>query len=240
MPILPLSHPEPFAAVLGVMLHPLKEDQAKAEAFASQYLAAPLKEFHRRGGELPYSDLKRIAEGAGQPLTDLEKRWYQATAAGQILNTYFALRNTDPVLATLSNAIKIVERVAGQHCKSGSRSSLHDCWSRYRSVAHLWGAWALRDLRFMEKPEVGYDYATDFQAFLLESEGLRCWGETWTHSRVKAPPPLQGDIWRVPEDWRSPRWTEGWPNTGKIAVCQVPDEYMSELKSAGRPRKKDK
>ena len=68
MPVLPLSHPEPFAAVLGVMLHPLEKDQAKAEAFASQYLAAPLKEFHRRGGELPYSDLKRIAEGAGQPL----------------------------------------------------------------------------------------------------------------------------------------------------------------------------
>ena len=87
MPVLPLSHPEPFAAVLGVMLHPLEEDKAKAEAFASQYLAAPLKEFHRRGGKLPYSDLKRIAEGAGQPLTDLKKRWYQATAAGQILKT---------------------------------------------------------------------------------------------------------------------------------------------------------
>ena len=34
MPILPLSHTEPFAAVLGVMLHPREEDQAKAEAFA--------------------------------------------------------------------------------------------------------------------------------------------------------------------------------------------------------------
>ena len=240
MPILPLSHPEPFAAVLGVMLHPLEEDQAKAEAFASQYLAAPLKELHRRGGELPYSDLKRIAEGAGQPLTDLDKRWYQATAAGQMLKTYFGLCNTDPGLATLTNVIKIAERVAGQHRKSGSRSNLHDCWSRYRSVAHLWGAWVLRDLRFMEKPEVGYDYATDFQAFLLESEVLRQWGERWTHSRAKAAPPLQGDIWRVPEDWRPPQWIEGWPNTGKIAVYQIPDEYMSELKPAGRPRKKDK
>ena len=43
MPILPLSHPEPFAAVLGVMLHPLEEDQTKAEAFASQlYLSLSL------------------------------------------------------------------------------------------------------------------------------------------------------------------------------------------------------
>ena len=118
MPILPLSHPEPFAAVLGVMLHPRKGDQAKAEAFASQYLGAPLEEFHRRGGELPRSDLKRIAEGAGQPLTDLDKRWYQATAAGQILKTYFGLCNTDPGLATLENVIKIAERVASQHRKS--------------------------------------------------------------------------------------------------------------------------
>ena len=240
MPILPLSHPEPFAAVLGVMLHPLEKDQAKAEAFTSQYLAAPLKEFHRRGGELPYSDLKRIAEGAGQPLTDLDKRWYQATAAGQILKTYFGLCNTDPGLATLTNVIKIAEGVAGQHCESGSRSNLHDWWSRYRSVAHLWGAWVLRDPRFMEKTEVGYDYATDFQAFLLESEGLRQWSERWTHSRANAAPPLQGDNWRVPEDWRPPQWKEGWPNRGKIAVYQILDEYMSGLKPAGRPRKKDK
>ena len=153
MPILPLSHPEPFAAVLGVMLHPREKDQAKAEALAFQYLGAPLKKFHRRG-ELPRSDLERIAE-SGRLLTDLDlkKRCYQATAAGQILKTYFGLYNTNPGLATLANAIKIAERVAGQHGKSGSRSSLQDCWSQYRSVAHLWGAWVLRDLRFMEKPE---------------------------------------------------------------------------------------
>ena len=66
MPILPLSHPEPFAAVLGVMLHPREKDQAKAEARAFQYLGVPLEKFHRRGGELPRSDLKRIAEG-GRP-----------------------------------------------------------------------------------------------------------------------------------------------------------------------------
>ena len=156
MPILPLSHPEPFTAVLGVMLHPREEDQAKAEALAFQYLGAPLEKFHRRGGELPRSDLERLAE-SGRLLTDLdsEKRWYQATAAGQILKTYFGLCNTDPGLATLENVIKIAERVAGQHGKSGSRSSLRDCWSQYRSVAHLWGAWVLRDLRFMEKPFCG-------------------------------------------------------------------------------------
>ena len=240
MLILPLSHPEPFAAVLGVMLHPLEEEQPKARAYASQYLAAPLKAFHQRGGELPYADLKRIAEGAGQPLTDLEKRWYQATAAGQILKTYFGLCNTAPGLATLTNVIKIVKRVAGQHCKSGSRSNLHDCWSRYRSVAHLWGAWVLRDRRFMEKPEVGYDYATDFQAFLLESEGLRHWGEKWTHSRAKAAPPLERDNWRVPEDWRPPQWQEGWPDTGKIMKYTILDEHMPGLRPAGRPRKDGK
>ena len=52
MPILPLSHTEPFAAVLGVMLHPREKDQAKAEAFAFQYLGVHLRA-PLRIGELP-------------------------------------------------------------------------------------------------------------------------------------------------------------------------------------------
>jgi hypothetical protein len=36
MPVLPLDHPEPFAAVLGVMLYPGtdEDDRRKARAFA--------------------------------------------------------------------------------------------------------------------------------------------------------------------------------------------------------------
>jgi hypothetical protein len=35
MPILPLDHPEPFAATLGVMLYPDEADTPKARAYAA-------------------------------------------------------------------------------------------------------------------------------------------------------------------------------------------------------------
>jgi len=56
MPTLPLDHPEPFAVTLGVMLYPGEDDasQSRARAFASQYLAEPLRRFHADGGALPY------------------------------------------------------------------------------------------------------------------------------------------------------------------------------------------
>jgi hypothetical protein len=38
MPILPLDHPEPSAATLGVMLYPDEADALKARAYAAQFL----------------------------------------------------------------------------------------------------------------------------------------------------------------------------------------------------------
>jgi hypothetical protein len=47
MPILPLDHPEPFAATLGVMLYPGtdNDDPLKARAFAAQWLATPVRRY---------------------------------------------------------------------------------------------------------------------------------------------------------------------------------------------------
>jgi hypothetical protein len=47
MPFLPLDHPEPFSATLGVMLYPAVDeaDPPKARAYAAQYLAAAVKSF---------------------------------------------------------------------------------------------------------------------------------------------------------------------------------------------------
>ena len=52
--ILPLDHPEPFAATLGVMLYPGTNDadKRKAKAFAAQYLAEPIRRLHEAGGTL--------------------------------------------------------------------------------------------------------------------------------------------------------------------------------------------
>ena len=75
MPILPLDHPEPFAATLGVMLYPAmdKADPAKARAFAAQWLGEPLRRLREAGHLLTYDALERIAIDAGQPLIDLDE-----------------------------------------------------------------------------------------------------------------------------------------------------------------------
>jgi hypothetical protein len=71
MPILPLDHPEPFAATLGVMLYPATDeaDPPKARAFASQFLAEPIRRFHEAGHTLTHDALQCIAMDAGQRLT---------------------------------------------------------------------------------------------------------------------------------------------------------------------------
>src|SRR5882724_10458462 len=108
MPILPLNHPEPFAATLGVMLYPGTDeaDRQKAAAFAAHYLAEPLRRFHEAGGALRYEELSRIASDSGARLDDLESRWWDGTATGELFKTLFALANADPRLASWENAIK--------------------------------------------------------------------------------------------------------------------------------------
>jgi len=51
MPILPLDHPDPLAATLGVMLYSGQDEDSQrgARAFAAQFLAEPLRLFHEAG-----------------------------------------------------------------------------------------------------------------------------------------------------------------------------------------------
>ena len=65
MPILPLDHPEPLAATLGVMLYPGEDDadQKRARAYAAQFLAKPVERFREAGGTLTAEVLARL-EGA--------------------------------------------------------------------------------------------------------------------------------------------------------------------------------
>ena len=62
MPILPLDHPEPFTATVGVMLYPAthRTDPVKTRAFASQVLAEPIRRLHEAGLDLSYEALARI------------------------------------------------------------------------------------------------------------------------------------------------------------------------------------
>jgi len=240
MLILPLDYPEPFAATLGVMLYPAADDpdSRKARAYAAQYLAEPIRQLHETGAILSHEELFRIATDAGERLDDLDKRWWGATVTGEIFKVFFILANTEPTLASWSNAIRVAEVTAARRKVSGARSALRQALSKFKTVSHLWGAWSIRGGEFSPQPEVGYDGYADFQSFLAEAEILRTWGRSWRAARDKAEPPLPEDVWQVPEDWRPLACKPGWPETGAIPRMTLPEDLIRDLKSAGRPRKR--
>lgn len=236
MPVLPLDHPEPFAATLGVMLYPgiTDEDTRKARAFAVQYLAEPIRQFVDAGGQIEPDALLKLVTESGERLDDLDKRWQGGLWTGDIFKAYYILAYQAPELASLENATRIAEKAVVQAKVSGSRSSFKAATSRFRKVAHLWAAWSIREGRFTHDLKTGYTGWVDFQAFLTESEVLRDWGQTWRQQRAKAKPPLPEDVWRVPEDWRPPPQKKGWPLIGAVPMMDLPLEFIADLKPAVR------
>jgi hypothetical protein len=178
MPILPLDHPEPFAATLGVMLYPGAEEdeRRKARAFASQWLAKPLQRFYEAGHQLSQEALCEIATGAGERLMDLDARWHGGLAMGDLFKALYTLAKNRPEFASWENTIRIYGVAARCARIRRSRSLLREDIRRFRSVAHLWAAWSIRDGKFGPRPELEYDGWVDFQFFLAEAEILRDFG----------------------------------------------------------------
>lgn len=240
MPILPLDHPEPLAATLGVMLYPGKDEdsQKRARACAAQFLLAdPIRRFHEAGDVLAYEDLLRIASDSTMRLDDLEERLREATAVGNMVKVLFALANANPSLASWGNAAKVAETIAAKHMVAGSRSYLYTARTHFISVAHLWGAWSIRDGRFVSDPDVGYEGWHDFEFFLAEAEMLRWWGQSWRRKGSRSKPPLPAEVWRMPDDWAPPERRSDWPRSGGIPDLRLPVELLADLRETGRPRK---
>jgi hypothetical protein len=177
MLILPLDHSEPYFATLGVMLYPAVNDAdpPKARAYVAQVLARAFSRFREAGGSPSYDVLAAVLLDAGEPLGDLQERWWGGRATGELFKTFFALYNTNPALASWAHAIQIVELITENSEVKGSRTTLLEARDRFLTVAHLWGARAIRGAPVLH-PEIGYDERTDFQSFLAEAEILRQWG----------------------------------------------------------------
>lgn len=239
MPILPLDHPEPFAATLGVMLYPGVDgaDRRKALAFAAQFLAEPLQRHSTAGRRLPYEALLQIAKGAGERLMDLDSRWHGGLAMGDLFKALYILAKDAPEFASWETSVRIYKVAASRAGIKGSRSGLWEEMQRFRSVAHLWGAWSIRDGKFGTLPELGYDGWVDFQFFLTEAEILRDFGQVWRPKRAKSAPPLGDDVWRVHQGWEPPVRQPGWPDTGMIPDIALPDDLTVGLSRPGRPHR---
>jgi hypothetical protein len=240
MPILPLDHPEPFAATLGVMLYPNidEEDRRKARAFAAQWLAEPVRRLREIGIRLPQDKLELLVMDGGTLLTDVAQRWEGGLSTGELFKAFFILAKDRPELASWENAIKTYEMSAKRAGLSGTRTDLYQHRSRFLSVAHLWTAWSIREGKLNDHSELEYDGWTEFQYFLAEAEMLREFGQTWRPSRAKAKPPLPPEVWRVPLDWKPPPGQPGRPKPGMIPNLSLSDELMTGLKPAGRPRRR--
>jgi hypothetical protein len=80
------------------MLHPGEDEDSRkrARSYTAQFLAQPLRRFHEAGGTLTYEQLAQIHSDAGVPLDDLEVRWRDGLATGELFKMFFALANTDP------------------------------------------------------------------------------------------------------------------------------------------------
>jgi hypothetical protein len=241
---LPLDHPEPFAATLGVMLYPGSndDDPPKARAFTARLVAESVKRATEAGCVVPRDILLCVVKDVGWVLPDLDNRLWGGTATGELFKTLFALANTNTTLASWNNAIKVFELVAAReslarpHKAKGSHTELSNAKRRFLSVAHLWAAWCIREGRFSARPEAGCDGYDDFQSFLIEAEILRGWGQTWRPPRAKSLPFLPTEVWRVSEAWPLPPRPAGWPDRGAIPVLTLAEKLMAALKPAGRPR----
>ena len=165
MPILPLDHPEPFAATLGVMLYPATDsaDTARARAFASQMLAEPIRQFHEAGYILSYDTLERIAIDAGQPLIDLDERWEGGLATGDLFKTLYTLAKTiprSPPGKTQSRSTKLARSALAP--RAPARLCCEREIASYRSLTFGVPGQSAKG-GSLQHPEVGYDGYADFQ-----------------------------------------------------------------------------
>jgi hypothetical protein len=231
MPILPVDHPQPLYATIGVMLYPTTDelDPPKARAFAAHRFANLIRHLDEAGFSPSYEDLLRVVLDQGET-PDIADRWWGGASIGEVFKVLLILAETEAGLASWNNAIKYVELFAERNKVKGRRANLWEARRRFLSVAHLWGAWSFRERRFV-RPEA--DWYSEFQLFLTQAEDLRVWGQTWQAPRAKSKPLLPADVWRAPDGWKAPKAWPDWPET-KFALDP---EIVRVLRPAGRPRK---
>ena len=90
----PAAQPsQPSFATLGVMLYPAlnEADPPKARAYVAQVLAKAFSSFRDADETPPYDVLTPILMDGGEPLSDLQERWWGGRAAGELFKTFFAL-----------------------------------------------------------------------------------------------------------------------------------------------------
>lgn len=238
MPNLPLYGPQPLIATIGVMLYPGldEEDRRKAAAYAAHFRNPAYRQFLEHGGQLS-PEIETSLNEDDQLARDHKTRWKAGLAVGNLTKVLFGLMQTQPEVASWNHAIDVVSRANASNKLPASLSYLWDAKAQFLTVAHLWGAWCVREGKFLNRPDIGYDLATDFQYFLYEAELLRYFGRTYHQDRDKAEPFLPDEAWHVPHEWEGPEYQAEWPERpGEKLHYVLPAELIEHMRPGGRPK----
>ncbi len=91
--------------------------------------------------------------------------------------------------------------------------------------------------RFAQVDGEHFDEQAAFNCFLMDAERLRQIGRKFTPSYKTAKPLLDGDEWRVPDDWAYPTQQPNWPDIHRIPIQPLPEGIENLLNKRGRPKK---
>lgn len=235
MPILPIDHPEPFAATLGIMLYPSEKppDPQKADTFTGAYLVGPLKEFRRRGLDLRPEAEAIITPETGASIKDWPTRWRHGIAAGEVYRRYISLAAQTPKFASLNRARELHELEHAYQVNLIQKNNLKIICRIFRPVMHLWAA--LPDLQHRIAATQEDNYSVAFEQFLLDAHALLVTGQQWRHKRNAAKPLLDAKRWRFPDGWKSPLAGPGWPEQVLVPGLTLDESSLQGFRTAGRP-----
>jgi hypothetical protein len=259
VPKLPVFNDEPMASLLGVMRFP--NDLEKAAAYASWCMAKGIKIKPNDAETIGIERILPILNGAARQAEwreESNRNEIAGTAAGEVVKTLFALIGGDPNVASWKHAIDLTEAAAARdrHKSAGaaarsadtkqrqkapavSRATLRKYLLEFRPVLHLWGAWCIRERRWIWDDSVGYSLPDDVDMFISESELLFRVLQRWDSAKTPRSKYLSADVFRVADDWRPPLSRRGWPMTGALPLLKIDEVAVPEvadLKKSGRPR----
>jgi hypothetical protein len=157
---------------------------------------------------------------------------------GEVVKTLWALICSQPSIASWERAIREIQNQRA--CAGGtiSRATLRACLSEMRPALHLWGAGALRERRWLDDPNVGYDRIDDLSAFMTEAMTLLQQLCIWRDGRDQPDLLLAGAMFGPWPESHEPR--PGWPRTGGIyRISFAPDISIPVPRPPGRPPRRE-
>jgi hypothetical protein len=234
---LPVYHGDVCGSLLGAMLFP--SDRAKADSFCAHLATGPLQDYLREGYVLSSHRQIPLFEAISRGISsrEIETKKVCGQRVGEVVKVLFALIYSHPKIASWEAAIWIVEDEWTGAGISVSRATLRAALSAMSAVLHLWGAFALRDYKFLTYPALGYDGLEDLTAFMNEAMALLQYLCIWRDGRHKPDKLLAGDAigpWLDWQPYNEPR--PGWPDTGRIHPVKLhPSVRIPVPGPSGRP-----